>query len=387
MNIFNPPKTNYSGYEDIGKFNMLWIVSLILVPIFVVLLFIHTVFGDPSWITSLFAMLVGIGNLIVLRHYRKYKLIGFLSIVFGIAICQSVIFIVQDSHLISDVMWCILVAFFTFFLFGSISGTIVLLFNLSGLVIYLLNASSNEVLAKGVEIENVDYKMVINVFYVALALAFVIHQMIQNNIRVNRLYQVETEKNEVLVQEIHHRVKNNLQIISSLLKLQASEDKNLDLQDQFGEAIGRINSMALIHEKLYQKNNLSHIDLRSYLIDLSNEISRSINPLIKVEIDIETSIRRLDIDTIVPVSLIFNELITNSIKHGFVGRKSGVISIKIVNLEGLIEMTYTDDGAWVSPIDSAGFGTELIETFATQLNGSFELDTNNGASYHFKFKH
>ena len=138
---------------------------------------------------------------------------------------------------------------------------------------------------------------------------------------------------------------------------------------------------------MYQKNNLSHIDLRSYLIDLSNEISRSINPLIKVEIDIETSIRRLDIDTIVPVSLIFNELITNSIKHGFVGRKSGVISIKIVNLEGLIEMTYTDDGAWVSPIDSAGFGTELIETFATQLNGSFELDTNNGASYHFKFKH
>ena len=162
MFSLKPPKTRYTSLEDVGKFEMIWNVSIALIPIFTLLIAIHLYFHDASWKTSLGAGLTAVLNVLVLYRIRKYKVIGALSVILGILICQASIFIINDSHLIADVMWCILIAFFTYFLFGSYIGTLVLMFNLTGMVIFLMNGSTHDILSKGFDIQNVDLRMVIN---------------------------------------------------------------------------------------------------------------------------------------------------------------------------------------------------------------------------------
>ena len=380
-----PPKTNYTSLVEEGKFNMLWNVSLALVPIFLFLLGIHIYFQDNSWVTSLSAVSLAGTNLIVLRVTRKYKFVGAWSVILSIVICQASIFIVNDSHLVSDTMWCILVSFFTFFLFGVWIGTFVLLFNLMGLIVFLLNGSTHDVLNKGISIEEVDVRMVVNVLYVALALAFIIYKMIQNNKAIIDRHEEQRAQNEVLLKEIHHRVKNNLQIISSLLKLQSMDSENEVVDEHFNEAINRIRSMALIHEKMYTNDDLSQIDIQSYVTALVQDITDTIQSKSEVQLNVSSEVKNIDIKSIVPISLIFNELITNSIKHGFKNQELGKIDLEIRHQNNTILLDYSDNGEWQEPVGEGTFGIELIRTLAQQLDGECKREIDNGTHYSFEF--
>lgn len=385
MISLKPPVADYKSLEDLGKYNMIWNVSLALVPIFLFLTFLHIILGDRSWMTSITAFSVAALNLIVLYRTRKYKIVGIWSVLLGVFIVQASVFFVDDSHVVSDTMWCILIAFFTFFLFGALLGSIVLVVNLSGLTLFLLCGSEANILHKGLTVEQVDYKMAINVFYVALALSFVIYKMLDNNQKINNRYELQIKKNETLMKEIHHRVKNNLQIISSLLKLQSSESESKMVQEQFDEAIQRIRSMALIHEKMYQKEDLASIDIQSYLISLGSEIAKSINSDCNIEINVESGIEQIDMESIVSVSLIFNELMTNSIKHGFENANEGRIDVKISEYNKAIQFYYSDSGNWKSPQKEASFGLELIETLTDQLEGTMVRTVDENTQYVFEF--
>ena len=385
MISLKPPHANYKSLEDLGKFNMIWNVSLALVPIFLFLTLLHIILGDRSWMTSITAFSVAAINLIVLYRTRKYKIVGTWSVLLGVFIVQASVFFVDDSHVVSDTMWCILIAFFTFFLFGAILGSLVLVVNLSGLTLFLMCGTEANILHKGLTVDQVDYKMAINVFYVALALSFVIYKMLDNNQKINNRYEQQIKENETLMKEIHHRVKNNLQIISSLLKLQSSESDSELVQEQFDEAIQRIRSMALIHEKMYQKEDLASIDVQSYLVSLGAEIAKSINSDCNIEINVESAIGQIDMESIVSVSLIFNELMTNSIKHGFDQIKEGKIDVKISEYDKTVQFYYSDSGEWKSPQKEISFGIELIETLTDQLEGTMARNIENGTQYVFEF--
>ena len=385
MISFRPPQTKYDSLVEVGKFNMMWNVSLVLVPIFLVLVGIHVFFQDSSWTTSFAGAMVACLNLAVLQWKRKYVIVGIWSVLMGILICQSSIFIINDSHLIADTMWCILIGFFTFFLFGVWVGTFVLLFNLSGMLIFLLNGSSHDILNKGISVKEVDVRMVVNVFYVALALVFIIYKMIKNNNDIINMHEKQRAQNEVLLKEIHHRVKNNLQIISSLLKLQSMDSENETVTEHFNEAINRIRSMALIHEKMYTNDDLSQIDIQSYLIALVQDITETIQSESNIELNVNSEIKNIDIKSIVPVSLIFNELITNSIKHGFKEQSSGKIDLEIIHDGDNVLFKYSDDGTWKEPDNEATFGIELIKTLSEQLNGKCKREINGGTHYQFTF--
>ena len=385
--MFNikPPQTSYSSLEDVGKFNMLWNISLVLVPIFITLCIIHIFFSDPSWITSVLAATVAIVNLIVLKTSKKYRIISATTVIFGVIICQAVIFLVNDSMLISDLMWCILVAFFAFFVISVRVGTFVLLLNLTGIVLFLLNGSVNDILSKGISIEEVDYRMIINVFYVALALAYVISRMVATNKKMNKDYEDQMKHKQILLKEIHHRVKNNLQIVSSLLRLQAAETENKIVEEEFGEAIGRIRSMALIHETMYQNDDLATLDIKSYLTSLAQDISETIKSDTVLEINIGSEVNKVDVKYVVSLSLIFNELMTNSIKHGFSNKEKGTIDVKIINSGEIVTFNYSDDGNWKQPISDTTFGLELLETLTEQLDGNLVRTINNGTNYTLSF--
>lgn len=202
------------------------------------------------------------------------------------------------------------------------------------------------------------------------------------------LEEVNKQNNDktVLLQEIHHRVKNNLQIIISLLRLQSNSNPNEDTQNALNEAIDRINSISLVHEHIYKNPNLAQIELSKYIHDLGEELKRVFVKNKEVDFDIKTNQIQLSIKSIIPIALILNELITNSLKYAFRNREEGTIFITFsINKDNTLKMHYADNGEWFQNEYTRNFGTYLIEIFTEQLSGSYSKLDKNNAEYEFKF--
>ncbi len=207
-----------------------------------------------------------------------------------------------------------------------------------------------------------------------------------------RTIQIELQRDEkeVLLKEIHHRVKNNLQVINSLLNLQSNyttDNKSLAL---FEEAKNRIRSMALIHEKMYQSGDLAHIDFQDYILSLTNDLIATYSINCDIFLDIKIEPIKFDIDTIIPLGLLINEIISNTLKYAFVNRDKGIITLELIYLEGNIFRLKVGDNGVGMPSemfekDSASLGMELIKVFTEQLDGEIiKLDT-EGTFYQIKF--
>lgn len=194
----------------------------------------------------------------------------------------------------------------------------------------------------------------------------------------------KSDERKVLLQEIHHRVKNNLQIIISLLRLQKGYADD-QLQEKLNETITRINAISLVHEKVYQTENLANIKLKEYIETLAHEIITSFSYQSKPELKVSSNIGLVDLKPLIPLALILNELITNSLKYGIKNRPNGLIEINVTSNASEIIMIYSDNGTWINNED-ATFGLSLIDTFTEQLDGQYTRDINNGTSYHFVFK-
>jgi two-component sensor histidine kinase len=207
------------------------------------------------------------------------------------------------------------------------------------------------------------------------------------NERLNNHFDViykQNKQKETMLKEIHHRVKNNLQIIVSLLRLQAySKESNGELKE-FNDAINRINAMSLIHEKLYQSDMLTDFDLHKYLTSLGENIIEGYGSQ-EIEVKIEVSATNLSSKTIVPLALLFNELLTNSIKHAFSEQESAKIEVKVEeSIDSQFKVSYCDNGKWKeSEIES--FGLNLIETMTEQLEGTYNREKRiDGTAYEFE---
>lgn len=217
-----------------------------------------------------------------------------------------------------------------------------------------------------------------------------------------KLIKSSLKEKEVLLREIHHRVKNNLQIISTLLSMQADETDNEEIIDFYTESQNRIQSMALIHENLYQSTDISSINIKKYIKNLLNDIKYSygtLNDRIKIEIDTEDY--SLNIETAVPCGLIINELVSNSLKYAFPHDKTGVISVSLheISLENhekegrkerKFQLKVKDNGIGLPDdfdIDkSTSLGLHLVTALTEQLEGHIKLEKNEGASFTIVFK-
>jgi two-component sensor histidine kinase len=194
------------------------------------------------------------------------------------------------------------------------------------------------------------------------------------------------EEKTVMMKEIHHRVKNNLQVVMSMLRLQANEIVDQRTKYHLTDSVNRISAMAMIHEKMYQSETLTKIDLKGYLQSLVQDLITSYADKTKIEVDIESELDRIEPKSIVPVALIFNELVSNSIKHGFKNLEIGKILIHVTrNDDGSIQLDYSDNGVWTNPEKSNGFGLEMIEIFTDQLDGKVVRKIDHGTHYSFTF--
>jgi PAS domain S-box-containing protein len=200
------------------------------------------------------------------------------------------------------------------------------------------------------------------------------------------------KEKEVLLREIHHRVKNNLQIISSLLNLQSRHIKDEPSLDMFQESRNRVRSMALVHEKLYRSGDLAKIDISEYIQSLANHlfVSYGVNSS-SIELNVEVKDVYMDINTSIPCGLIINELVANSLKHAFLGRKKGKIRIFLQSEnKSQFRLVVSDDGVGLpGSLDvskNESLGLQLVTMLIEQLHGTLTIDRNHGTSFEIVFK-
>lgn len=200
----------------------------------------------------------------------------------------------------------------------------------------------------------------------------------------NNLLDKKVAENELLLKEIHHRVKNNLEIVSSLLELQSSQLDDPTVQAAMLSSQNRVHSMGIIHQKLYQSEHLTSIEMRDYFINLGENIRQSFNADGKVKIDCNMPELVLDVDTAISIGLISNELLTNAFKYAFEGKPSGQINISLKKHDSdkdRLELRISDDGICKiinSPSKGTGFGAMLIDLLTKQLNGKLSYSVDKG---------
>lgn len=201
---------------------------------------------------------------------------------------------------------------------------------------------------------------------------------------------ISLKEKEILLREVHHRVKNNLQVISSLLNLQSSYVKDNQYRELFKESQNRIKTMALIHEKLYQSENLANVHFNEYVRTLVHWLIRSyeINQEIALKLEVEDV--SLGVDTAIPCGLIINELVSNSLKHAF-PEKKGEIKIGLRSENETIELIVSDNGVGIP--DTVDFrntetlGLRLVTILAEgQLGGKIRLQRQKGTEFHITFR-
>ena len=201
------------------------------------------------------------------------------------------------------------------------------------------------------------------------------------------------QEKEVLLKEVHHRVKNNLQVISSILNLQSSYVKDEGTLQILKESQNRIKSMAFIHESLYQTKDFSSINFTEYVINLSQNLIHSYSNLdneVKLNLDIQNVF--LNLDLAIPCGLIINEIVSNALKYAFVeNSEGGEISIAMKTSGDYLELKIGDNGKGLPKnIDyrnTESLGLQLVVTLIDQLSGTIELNTEKGTNYTIMFKH
>jgi two-component sensor histidine kinase len=194
------------------------------------------------------------------------------------------------------------------------------------------------------------------------------------------------EEKEVMIKEIHHRVKNNLQIVRSLIRFQLDQVQDAKVQELFQECVNRVGAMALVHEQTYLSKDLANIDVNAYFDSLVRDLVSAYNIRLSLRMDVDIQVRTLGVDTLIPLGLLINEVISNSFKHAFKGREEGTITVHLSGTEeGGLHMRIGDDGVglpestrWDKPTT---LGMELIHTLAGQLDASVDRLPTKGTVY------
>jgi PAS domain S-box-containing protein len=200
------------------------------------------------------------------------------------------------------------------------------------------------------------------------------------------------KEKEVLLKEVHHRVKNNMQVISSILNLQSSYISDENALAILRESQDRIKSMSFVHESLYQSKTLSEVNFAEYIQNITRNLYHSYGrPEGGIDLEFELENLYLNLDTSIPCGLIINEIVSNSLKYAFHGREKGKIKIEFSKLsDGRLKLIVSDDGIGLAEdfdIENAeSLGLQLVTTLITQVSGELEIDVSRGTKFNIVFK-
>ena len=401
MSIITPNTKSIDSHYERAKFLLAWRISLLFLILFGILTTNSIANKENSMLPFLMALAVIIITSIHLKATRNTKPFFWVYAISGTFIVNFALNYVLDFTHYVDFLWLIAIILLAFIGLGWSFGILFTLLNATGMGVFFWFTLNNhiETIQPRSNIEIIgDFVEVLFALFVVTYLMrqFVLFQRYAekslkkanaNLEEQNKLIRSKNTENETLMKEIHHRVKNNLQIVISLLRMQQSELKSEESRNQFSEAINRIMAMSLIHQKLYGEKELSKVNLKSYLEELVSEIKSIFPDNEKISTQIHSQVENINLDTIVPLGLLINELVSNSLKYAFTNEKNGEISIEITQKENEYRFVYSDSGKWLEPNkNNSSFGLELIDILTQQLNGEKSIETENGTKYHFTLR-
>jgi two-component sensor histidine kinase len=390
MSLFTPDVSFYTSYLDRGKYLLTYRLSLLFMIVFFALTLNGFFFDVQSSIFYLLVFLVASGGFVYLVRTKKYQPIYWVYTV--AASILDMIALNTPSHVphFAEFCWVFSIIIFAFIGLGRKAVMYFLVFLVAGIG-YFVFINSNA------ELQNVkpmgifgQLGMWLEILFAVFSVVYLLHEYSlfqsygETQLRLandelayqNKIIQRKNKENSTLLKEIHHRVKNNLQIVISLLRMQREQVKSSETKHDFNEAINRIHSMSLIHQQLYHERELSNIEVHSYFTELIQSLLRSYMGVDRhVQVSCTISVKELSLETIVPLGLLMNELITNSVKHAFVDPDVVYelrLEIQALGSNGIV-LTYSDSGNWSQDaISGTSFGQELIEVLTEQLNGTLK---------------
>jgi len=399
MNLF--PLSEYTDFYEKTKYQLTLRLSIAVCFMLAILGVTFVLFDQDVAYLNFIGLILCLGIVTLTILTKKYQIAAILFTLSGSSLCIFTLLSLKSDFHFVDTLWMLIISLFTYFTLGKIAGNFTVFAQFLAVVYFLIfdlndNLTNLKLLSNGER-----YSIAVNASLCAVVIAYLIHQFLKRNAFAAEQYRsltselkvkndlVENQNREktAMLKEIHHRVKNNLQVITSLLRLQTRDLTNEETIKHFKEAIDRVGAMALIHNQMYQSKDLDRIELEPYLQSLSENILSSYSLHIPVKIAFNIEVIYTKSSLIVPLALIFNELMSNSLKHAFTTKAFGEIEVEIKEInENQIKFIYRDNGDWSPPRKEDSFGLELIETLTEQLNGDVELKIENGTKYHFNLK-
>lgn len=388
MNLLKPNSDFHDNIYEKGKYILAWRLSLSFIIIafyFFCLGFTKDSILDIPWPVYI-TLLSSVGLFITLKKFKKYKIVFWTCIILiTILVHLSLNLITITTHYV-DFVWMVSSILLGFIGFNKRTGITLAVINIIGLAyfyFYSIQSATNVTTQLSFNEKIIGFsEMVFSIFFVS----YLMYLFVKFNVVIKTEIRTTTNENSVLVKEIHHRVKNNLQIVISLLRLQQNELKSEEAKQKFSEAINRIMVMSLIHQKLYQDKSLAEIKIKDYLTDLTSDISSLSTLHIPIQVNITSELEKVGLKTIVPLGLIINELMSNSLEHGYRSKPNAEIYISLKRIDdNKFELNYFDNGYWNKHAEVyASFGLELIEILTSQLDGTLQRSISvNGTSYKF----
>jgi two-component system, sensor histidine kinase PdtaS len=389
------PKMDF--YEQ-TRLLLTWRISLLFAFVILVITGISGLGKDTFFYYYLAVLILVFSCLLYMRVTKQYRDVSKLLFFGASSIIAGAVFSVRDVTHTIEILWMVIISLTAFFTLGKKWGYMFLALNAVLYTVYF-NTLFYENLLNIENMTDLQWWIMSIEFMFAMFLIGVIMNLFfrqsdyTEEMRTQAFTELSHEKEKVehqnkemvvLLQEIHHRVKNNLQVIISLLRIQSQDLKSEEAKQSFHEAISRIMTMSLIHQKMYEHERLANISLKNYLETLIHEILSSSAMNEKVHLRLEIQTEEIGTRTIVPLALIINELVSNSLKHAF--EDSGEIVLKFHSPRaGKLYLEYADSGTWKESV-SLGFGLQLIDVFTEQLEGNYDLiKSDDGTRYIFEF--
>jgi two-component sensor histidine kinase len=234
---------------------------------------------------------------------------------------------------------------------------------------------------------------ILQIFYLTLAglliiFLFLLYRVFLRKKKYSSMLEKKNEEKEFLLKEIHHRVKNNLETISSLLTLQIAKIGDPNFKQIMEETYIRVQSMGMIHLSLYKEGNIKEVEMKEFFEGLGKFILDTFDASDRIVFTTKMAPLELDVDVAIPIGLIVNELISNSLKYAFPKYKSGQICVQLVEKERNLYLKVSDDGIGImdnSTTQGTGFGRELVSLLTRQLDGKMTLVNDAGTAFSFEF--
>lgn len=384
MGIINPDIA-FDNYYDKTKYIIARNIALVTAFTFLILCYFFKTEGTEIILYYYIATVLSVFCLLFVLFSKDYKLVFYALSIGGTMLVQASANTGSHAVHYAGFSWTTLATILAFLGIGLRFGLFLLVTNVAGIVIFSMLFINENIAQLGEQLLTQKIGTAVEISVITGLTGYVMYHFVMfhkhsesllkmSNVRLehkNEQIMSQNEEKTILMKEIHHRVKNNLQLIVSLLRMQKEDDSSKGL-DRFDESINRIMAMGLIHQKLYQQDDLSRVNINDYITSLVDEFQLVYKSEKQIEVSVQTSIDNVGLKMMIPLGLLMNELLTNSFKHAFNDVVNGSIYIDIKSGDNdTVKIKYNDSGTWSHP-SSASFGLELIKTLVEQLSGVCE---------------